>query len=86
MTLLTDVQQLRVEVGEIKDLVEVNRSGLERHEEQINGRRGQSAAIDAVASEIKSLRRAAYWVAGIIVSGSIGFAFTVFELMNRTPT
>jgi hypothetical protein len=49
--------------------------------EQISGERGLSAAITALAVEVAALRKAAYWVAGIIVASSIGFAFGVLALM-----
>lgn len=64
---------------------EMHSAQLGRHEEQINGSRGQSAAIDLLAAEIKSLRRAAYWVAGIIIVGSITFAFSALSLIGGGP-
>jgi cell division septum initiation protein DivIVA len=49
--------------------------------EQVAGERGLSAAVTALAKEVASLRKAAYWVAGIIVASSIGFAFGVLALV-----
>lgn len=82
MTLASDVQALRREVAEALSQLEKVRSTTERHEEQINGQRGLSAAIDALAVEVRSLRKAMYWVAGLIVAGSIGFAFGVLQLVG----
>lgn len=45
------------------------------HEEQINGDRGLSKAIDLLSSEVRSLRRAAWTVAGSIVVSAVGFGF-----------
>jgi hypothetical protein len=49
----------------------------------MNGQRGLSAAIDALAEEVKSLRRAMYWVGGIIFTGAIGFAFSVLTVFQN---
>jgi hypothetical protein len=51
--------------------------------EQVGGERGLSAAVTALAKEVASLRKAAYWVAGIIVASSIGFAFGVLALVPQ---
>jgi tetrahydromethanopterin S-methyltransferase subunit B len=39
------------------------------------------ARLEPLSDEVKSLRKAAYWVAGIIVASSIGFAFGVLALL-----
>lgn len=78
MSVVDDVRKLQQDF-------ESQTAQLGRHEEQINGARGQSAAIDALAAEIKSLRRAAYWVAGIIIVGSITFAFSALSLIGGGP-
>jgi hypothetical protein len=49
--------------------------------EQISGERGLSAAINALSQEVASLRKAAYWVAGLLVASSIAFAFSVLTLV-----
>lgn len=48
-----------------------------RHEEQINGDRGLSRAIDTLTDEVKSLRRALYSFGGAIVLAAVTFALTV---------
>lgn len=82
MTIITDIQRLTEAVSEVERQVERNRSMLEKHEEQISGTRGLSAAINSVAEEVKSLRKAAYWVAGLIMASSIGFAFSVLTIFS----
>jgi hypothetical protein len=83
MTLLQDVEALRVEVDRLAEVVNTNKDGLGRHEEQINGERGLSAAIKQLSEEVRGLRRAAYWVAGLIVAGSITFAFSVLAVVGN---
>lgn len=39
------------------------------------------ARLEPLPGEVKSLRRAAYWVAGLVVAGAIGFAFSVLALI-----
>jgi hypothetical protein len=39
------------------------------------------AVAERDCSEIKSLRKAAYWVCGLIVAGAIGFGFSVLTLI-----
>jgi hypothetical protein len=85
MSVITDLQALRDDLVRAKALLTELRTISDRHEEQINGARGQSAAIDGLAAEIKSLRRAAYWVAGIIIIGSITFAFSALSLIGGGP-
>jgi hypothetical protein len=82
MTIISDIARLQETLREVSDQVEANKSMLERHEEQISGTRGLSAAINSVADEVKSLRKAAYWVAGLIVTSSIGFAFSVLTVFS----
>lgn len=82
MSVVTDIQDIREQMTRIKAMAAEQRTILDRHEEQINGTRGQSSAIDALAAEIKSLRRAAYWVAGIVIAGSITFAFSALSLIG----
>lgn len=36
--------------------------------------------LEPLPDEVKNLRKAAYWVAGLIVTGAIGFAFSVLTL------
>lgn len=86
MTLLDDIAKLQGRCAELDAQVEKLQTRVERQDEQINGERGISAAITAQTKEISSLRKAAYWVAGLIVAGSIGFAFSVLLLINSVPT
>lgn len=82
MTVLDDVRMLREELSAVAEIVDANKDALSKHEEQINGQRGLSAAIDSLSAEIKGLRTAAYWVAGVIIAGSITFAFTTMTLIG----
>ena len=75
MTVFEDVRALRKEV-------EAATTTVERHEEQINGKRGLSAAIDTLTAEVRGLRKAAYWLAGLIVASSVGFAFSVLTVFG----
>lgn len=38
--------------------------------------------LEPLPEEVKNLRKAAYWVAGLIVTGAIGFAFSVLTLFS----
>lgn len=82
MTLVDDLRTIRVELERVAVAVEENHAVIARHEEQISGARGLSVAIQDVAQEIKSLRKAAYWVGGVIVAGAITFAFSVMALVG----
>jgi hypothetical protein len=82
MTILNDISRLTEGLRELEAQVEKNRSLIERHEEQISGVRGLSAALNTLADEVKSLRKAAYWVAGLIMASSIGFAFSVLTIFQ----
>lgn len=63
-------------------MVEENKSRLDRQEEQLNGERGISAAINALGTEVRGLKRSMYWVAGLIVAGSISFGFSVLTIFG----
>jgi tetrahydromethanopterin S-methyltransferase subunit B len=62
---------------EVRDL---NRqvAALER---QVNDLSLRLAMAEATASDVKGLRRGAYWIAGLIVAGAIGFGFSVLALI-----
>lgn len=62
--------------------VDTNHELIGRHEEQINGDRGLSKAIDVLTDEVKSLRRAIWTVGGGIVLSAVGFAFSVLTLVG----
>ena len=83
MTLLTRVDELEAEVRETRELAQKAQRVSATHEEQINGRRGLQAAVDENTAAVKSLYRAAYWLAGIIIVASIGFAFSVMLLIGQ---
>lgn len=80
MTLIDDVQRLQARCKELEEAAETRERRLSLLEEQVNGERGISAAIKAQTAEISSLRKAAYWVAGVIVAGAIAFAFAALQL------
>lgn len=83
MTLLQDMEALRGEVIRVAGMTNANRDTVAQHEEQINGRGGLAVAIDELAAEVRGLRRAAYWVGGLIVAGSITFAFSVLAIIGN---
>ncbi len=83
MTLAQDVAKLREDVDKLSTYYEENSKGFDRHEEQINGRRGLQSSIDDLTKEVKSLRKAAYWVGGLIVAGAITFSFSVMALIGQ---
>jgi hypothetical protein len=82
VTLIADVQGLRDEQAKLAEIVSVQAKTIARQEEQINGERGLSAAITTQTAEIRGLRKAAYWVAGLIVAGSVTMAFSALQLVG----
>lgn len=82
MTLINDVNAVRDEQARLASIVADQARIIARQEEQINGERGLSAAINTQTQEIRGLRRAAYWVAGVIITGSITMAFSAFSLIG----
>ena len=75
MTLVSKVERLEEEQAKTEAIAQ-------RLDQQINGPRGQSTALLELAGEIRSLRRAAYWVAGLIVAGSVTMAFSALSLVG----
>ena len=84
---LKDMQKA---IDGLRTMAEEHRSMLDRHEEQVNGQRGLSTAIghlsdelkalgDRITVEVASMRRAAYWVAGVILVAAITFAFSTLK-------
>lgn len=61
----------------IQQLEEVNR----QLNSTVEAQNVQLARLEPLPAEVKSLRKAAYWVAGVIVTGAIGFAFSVLALV-----
>ena len=93
MSLSEDIRELQLLMREQDAALGALKDTLNRHEEQISGERGLSAAINqlgvdlaessrAEAEAIGQLRKAAYWVGGLIVAGSISFAFSVLTLFQ----
>lgn len=94
MTLIQDVQALREETTQIMRLCSETASLCQTHEEQINGKRGIQAALNENTHAINRLgvaldeaerrvAKAAYWVAGVIIASSVGFAFSVLLLVGQ---
>lgn len=81
MTLIDDIRKIQDIVRDLRAQVEANQTAIARNDEQVNGPRGLSAAIDELTREVAGLRKAAYWVAGLIVAGAISFAFSVLLLI-----
>ena len=74
------MQKLREETRAQRAQLDETVQAVGRHEEQISGDRGLSAAIVALADEVKSMRRAMWTVGGGIVLAAVGFAFSVLQL------
>ena len=75
MTLVSKVERLEEELPKVE-------ATAARLDQQINGPRGQATALLELAAEIRSLRKAAYWVAGLIVAGSVTMAFSALSLVG----
>lgn len=84
MTLLSEVHALREENAEIMRACNETGALVKNHEEQINGKRGIQHALDENTAAIAALRRAAYWVAGVIIVASVGFGFTVLRVVAES--
>lgn len=69
------------EVQALKRASQVQEGQIAKLEEQVNGERGISAAINANTQEIRSFRKIGYWLIGLIVAASIGFGFGVLVLI-----
>lgn len=89
MTLTGDLKRIEKELVDLAAQVEANRKHIEAgdktvavHEQQISGERGLSVAMVNLSTEVKSLRRAAYWVAGTVTAGAISFAISVLSLVG----
>lgn len=82
MALIDDIRTIQGALDQLKiDTAACNR-GVAELDTKTFGERGLSAALDNLTKEVASLRKAAYWVAGIIVAGSITFSFSVLALVG----
>jgi hypothetical protein len=81
VTLVEDVRKLQRDQAKSDATNEELQRELTTLKEQINGKRGMSAAIDTLTTEVRGLRKAAYWVAGVIITAAISFAFTTMTLI-----
>jgi hypothetical protein len=75
MSVLTDLQEIRADYRALREIVNA-------HQEQINGDRGLSKGLAAVAEEIRSLKRAIWIVGAGIVASAVGFCFTVLQVFG----
>jgi len=66
-TLVEEVKSMRQEISDLRKENEELRTRL--------------AVAESVASEVKGLRKAAYWVGGLIIAGAISFGFSVLALV-----
>lgn len=82
MTLASDVETLQREVVRQGKLIEEQARLLAKQEEQINGERGISATLTAIFGEIKGIKKAMYWVAGLIITSSLGLAFGALKVVG----
>lgn len=78
MTLLGDIENLTRNVRELTAQVDETRKTIARHEEQISGERGLSAAINVLGEEFKNLRRTIWMTGSGIMVSIVGFG--VFAL------
>ena len=68
MTLLEDVQSLRKQVEEL--------------EQRADSLKTRLTIVEIEAESLKGLRKAAYWLAALIVASAIGFGFSVLSLVH----
>ena len=54
---------------------------VKRQDEAINDLSDRLLVAETEVKQIDNLRRAAYWVAGLIIAGSISFGFGVLSLV-----
>lgn len=67
MTLWEDVQRLEQTVAAQQAVIENLQKRL--------------TIAEVEAKEVKTLRRGAYWIVGLIIAGAIGFGFSVLTLI-----
>jgi dsDNA-specific endonuclease/ATPase MutS2 len=65
---------------ELKDLLTASNAELKDRLAQSN--KELKELLAASSSETKGMKRAMYWVAGLIVAGSIGMAFGALQLVG----
>jgi hypothetical protein len=78
MTLMGDIQNLRVEVDRLSDAVAI----VNKHEEQINGKNGLYAVVKKVDNDVQSLRRNLLTVGGLIFVSMVGFTISVLTVFG----
>jgi hypothetical protein len=81
-TLIYRVNQIERIARDLAKTVDEADKLLSKHDEQINGERGLSKAIDHLSGELNSLRRAIWTVGAGIVASAVGFAFTVLTVFS----
>lgn len=67
MTLLEEFQHLRAQVDAQQTTIDELRTRL--------------TVVEIEAVELKRMRKAAWWIGGLIVAGAIGFGFSVLVLI-----
>lgn len=83
MTIADDLREVKEESNRLRSELDTAKGEITLLREQVLGERGLSATITAQTTEIRGLRKAAYWVAGLIVAGAISFAFSVLVLIPQ---
>lgn len=78
---LSRIRELEKTVDRLEDRAEQDAKQIALLEDQISGSRGLQAAVVALAEEVAGVRKSGYWLAGIIIAASIGFAFGVLALV-----
>jgi hypothetical protein len=82
MTLTNDIHALRASVEKVEQLCDANAKLLAKQQEQISGEGGLVQSVRTLRTEFATIRKGGYWLAGVIVAGSITFAFSVLALIQ----
>jgi chromosome segregation ATPase len=83
VSLLSDFQKLREDYKELQRQLEETAAATKRHEEQISGKRGLIVALEALAEEMRGVKRALYTAGGGFVLVSFTFAIGVIKLTGN---
>ncbi len=69
-------------VTKIEQKVEAIEQKVSLQEERLDGRGGVVKAVESLAEDVTSMKRALWTVAGGIVIASVGFAFTILQVVH----
>lgn len=77
MTLVEDVRRLAEDIRQLRTLAETNRDEIRELRALAETNAAENARNSAA---IRGLRKSAYYLAGLIITSSIGFAFSVLTV------